>query len=107
MQDYPGRRRRSSDYRIVRFRVAWVIAEGRRQHLPGQEEVTQGEVARDQALTARRMPARSAAAMVVGRVAATWMPVDAPATRPRPATETLSRVVLAAYIMVSAARMMF
>ena len=30
----------------------------------------------------------------------------APATRPRPATETLSRVVLAAYIMVSAARMM-
>ena len=54
----------------------------------------------------RRMTARSAAAMVVGRPAGIWAPADALATRPRPATETLSRVVLAAYIMVSAARMM-
>jgi hypothetical protein len=48
----------------------------------------------------------SAASMVEVLPTGSWTAFAAPATRPRPATETLSRVVLALYIMVSAARIM-
>ena len=53
-----------------------------------------------------RIVTRSAAAMVAVLPAGTGTPSSLPATRPNPATETLSRVVFAAYIIVSAARMM-
>ena len=57
-------------------------------------------------VAALRMVIRSAAAMVAVFPAGTATPASLPATRPSPATETLSRVVFAEYIIVSAARMM-